>query len=239
MTINEVKKISGLSIRTLHYYDEIGLLKPNSVDNNGYRIYDEKSLERLQDILLLRELEFPLKEIKKILDNPNFDREKALDNQIELLKLKKEHINNLIDHALKIKEDKKLMDFKSYDKSKIENYKALAKEAWGNTESYKEYEEKSKNKTIMDEQRQAEKLMDIFYEFGEMKNLNPKDDIVQKQVKKLKDYITENYYKCTNEILKGLGNMYVAGGEMTENIDVAGGKGTAEFVNKAIEYFCK
>ena len=83
MTVNEVSKLTGVSIRTLQYYDTIGLLKPIEYTESGYRLYDDTSLERLQQILLFKELEFPLKEIKKIIDAPNFDRNKALEQQIE------------------------------------------------------------------------------------------------------------------------------------------------------------
>ena len=81
--------------------------------------------------------------------------------------------------------------------------------------------------------------MNLFFEFGEMKNCEPGDDNVQAQVKKLQDFITENYYNCTNEILAGLGQMYVAGDEMTKNINVAGGDGCAEFVAEAIRIYCR
>ena len=103
MTVNEVSKLTGVSIRTLQYYDTIGLLKPIEYTESGYRLYDDTSLERLQQILLFKELEFPLKEIKKIIDAPNFDRNKALEQQIELLTMKKEHLENLISFARGIK----------------------------------------------------------------------------------------------------------------------------------------
>ena len=92
MTVNEVSKLTGVSIRTLQYYDTICLLKPIEYTESSYRLYDDTSLERLQQILLFKELEFPLKEIKKIIDAPNFDRNKALEQQIELLTMKKEHL---------------------------------------------------------------------------------------------------------------------------------------------------
>ena len=91
-TVNEVSKLTGISVRTLHHYDEIGLLKPTSITDAGYRLYDDIALERLQHILLFRELQFPLKDIKKILDSSDFDRNKALEQQIELLTMKKEHL---------------------------------------------------------------------------------------------------------------------------------------------------
>ena len=104
MTVNEVSKLTGVSIRTLHYYDQIGLLQPTGITESGYRQYDDTALERLQQILLFRELEFSLKDIKAIMDNPNFDRRKALEQQIALLTLKKEHLKNLIDLARDIKD---------------------------------------------------------------------------------------------------------------------------------------
>ena len=240
MTVNEVSKLTGISVRTLHYYDEIGLLRPSKVQESGYRLYDEANLKRLQQIMLFRELEFPLKEIKGIIDNPDFNREQALDDQIKLLTLKRDHLDRLIEHArqMKIKEELK-MDFKAYDKSKIEAYKNLAKETWGETEAYKEYEQKSASQTDTEKRQAAEDLMSIFYEFGDMKKLDPATEEVQRQVKKLQDFITEKYYTCTNQILAGLGKMYAAGGEMTQNIDVAGGRGTAEFAAKAIEIYCR
>ena len=103
MTVHEVSKLTGVSIRTLQYYDTIGLLKPDQYTESGYRLYDDTALERLQQILLFKELEFPLKEIKEIMDAPNFDRSKALEQQIELLTLKKEHRENLSDFARGIK----------------------------------------------------------------------------------------------------------------------------------------
>ena len=96
MTVHEVSRLTGVSIRALQYYDKIGLLPPAEYTESGYRLYDDASLERLQQILLFRELEFPLKDVKEIVNSPNFDRSKALKQQIELLMLKKEHIENLI-----------------------------------------------------------------------------------------------------------------------------------------------
>ena len=103
MTVNEVSKLTGVSIRTLQYYDTIGLLKPDGYTASGSRLYDDTALERLQQILLFKELEFPLKEIKRIIDAPDFDRDKALSQQIELLTMKKEHLEGLIAFARKIK----------------------------------------------------------------------------------------------------------------------------------------
>ena len=239
MTGNEVSKITGVSIRALQYYDTIGLLKPGRYTESGYRLYDDTALERLQQILLFRELEFPLKEIRQILDAPNFDREKALEQQIELLTMKKEHLENLINFAREIKRlGVKKMDFTVFDTKKLDEYAKRAREQWGKTEEYKEFEQKADARTKEEEHKIANDFMKIFVEFGAMKEQAPEADEVQRQVKKLQDYITEHYYNCTKTILSDLGKMYASGGEFTENIDKAGGEGTAEFSARAIEIFC-
>lgn len=239
MTVNEMSKLTGVSIRILQYYDTIGLLKPVGYTESGYRLYDDTSLERLQQILLFKELEFPLKEIKRIIDAPNFDRNKALEQQIELLTMKKEHLENLINFARGIKGiGVKYMNFTVFDAKKIDEYSKRARERWGNTPEYKEYEEKTKNRTKDDEVTVANEFMEIFVEFGRMKEMNPSEDQVQAQVKKLQDYITEHFYTCSPKILNGLGRMYAGGGELTENIDAAAGAGTAEFASKAIDIYC-
>ena len=240
MIVNQVSKLTGVSIRTLQYYDTIGLLKPSKFTESGYRLYDDTALNRLQQILLFKELEFSLKEIKEIMDAPNFDREKALEQQIELLTLKKEHLENLIDFARGIKEiGVKKMDFTVFDTKKIDEYSKRAKEQWGETAEYKEYEEKSKNMTDVRQKDVINSFMLIFAEFGKLKEQDAASDMVQLQVKKLQDFISEHYYKCSKEILYELGKMYASGGEFTENIDSYGGEGTAEFTAKAIDIYCK
>ena len=240
MTVNEVSRLTGVSVRTLHYYDEKGLLHPTAVTDAYYRLYDDTALERLQQILLFRELEFPLKEIKDILDSDGFDRNKALEQQIELLTLKTKHLENLICFARGLKlTGGNNMDFKAFDTSKIDEYTKKAKEQWGHTEAYKEFEEKHGKRSSEETSVITEKFMDIFKEFGTMMDKGPDDSSVQMQVKKLRDYITENFYTCTKEILLGLGKMYAGGGEFTENIDRAGGSGCAVFTAKAIEIYAK
>ncbi len=240
MTVKEVSKLTGVSVRTLQYYDSIGLLPPSKYTEAGYRLYDESALEKLSEIMLFRELEFPLADIKKILESPDYDKNRALAQQIELLELKKEHIENLITLARKIKLfGGKNMDFSAFDRTKLDEYAKQAKETWGKTESYKEFEEKSNGRSLETEDAIAHGLINIFGEFGKIKDLVPESDEAQALVKKLKAYITENYYNCTDQILAGLGHMYCAGGEFTENIDKFGGEGTADFASKAIEVYCK
>lgn len=239
-TVKEVSNLTGVSIRALHHYDSIGLLRPTQVTESGYRLYDDKAMEKLQMILLFKELKFPLKEIKRILDSPSFDREKALEQQMQLLVLQKEHIENLIELAREIKKEgvEKMIDFHAFDTKKIDEYAKQAKAEWGGTAAYRKFEEKSRNRTGKEEQDIMEKMMGIFQEFGALKSKNPGEQQVQAQVQKLRDYITDHFYQCTPEILQSLGKMYVGRNSFTENIDKAGGKGTAEFVEKAIRAYC-
>ena len=238
-TVHEVTRMTGVSIRTLQYYDKIGLLQPAEYTDAGYRLYDEAALEKLQQILLFRELEFPLKDIKKILDSPGFDRGKVLEQQIELLRLKKEHIENLMNFALGIKLiGVKHMDFKAFDRSKLDEYSRQAKELYGKTPQFKEMEEKQKNRTKEEDQLLADRFMLLFKEAGEMKETDPASPEAQDLVKRIQAFITENLYTCTDKILRGLGKMYSGGGDFTKNIDEYGGEGTAEFVDRAIQIYC-
>ena len=238
-TVNEVSKLTGVSIRTLQYYDQIGLLKPAEYTEAGYRLYDDAALERLQQILLFRELEFPLKDIKKIVTGPDFDKKKALEQQIELLELRKEHIENLIIMCRSIeKRGVKKLDFTAFDTSKLDEYSKKAKEQWGETPEYKEYAEKSRNRTKEQECGLMADLSKLFEEFGAMKDADPASEKAQTQVKRLQDFISENMYTCSNDILYSLGTAYVGGGEMTQNIEKMGGEGTANFAFEAIKIYC-
>ncbi|MBR6967134.1 MAG: MerR family transcriptional regulator [Ruminococcus sp.] len=239
MTVKKVSELTGVSIRTLRYYDEIGLLPPASHTEGGYRLYDDTALERLQQILLFRELEFPLKDIVRIVSSPDFDRKKALEQQIELLELKKQRLEYLIAFARGIKLiGVRAVDFSAFDRSKLDEYAKRAKEQWGDTPEYKELKEKESHRTPEEEKQLMERFMSLFAEFGELKSGSPDSKEAQAMVKKLQDFITEHLYTCTDKILSGLGKMYAGGGEISENIDKVGGKGTAEFAAAAIEAYC-
>lgn len=240
VTVKQVSELTGVSIRTLQYYDKIGLLPASSYTDAGYRKYDNAALERLEQILLFKELEFPLKDIKKILQSDNFDKSKALKQQIKLLKLKKEHVQNLIDLACAIEHTGgEYMDFTAFDTSKLEEYSEQAKKSWGETAQYKEFEEKNKDRTLPQMKEMSVQLMAIIAQFGTLKNKDTDDPAVIQQVARLQNFITENYYECTDTVLLQLGKMYACGGEFTQNINSAGGLGTAEFACKAIEAYCE
>ena len=241
MQINEFAKLTGVSVRTLHYYDEIGLLKPAFVDGqNGYRFYDENSLCRMQEILFYRELDFSLKSILKILSSPDYDKQKALAEQQKLLILKKERLERIIDAVQSAREGKITMtafDNERYETARKE-YETEAKKRWGNTDAYKEHTQKTADYTKDKWQSVNDGLMNIFAKFADChKDGNTADsDKAQALVKELQEYITANYYTCTKEILAFLGQMYVADERFKNNIDKYAPT-TAEFVQKAIEIY--
>lgn len=242
MHIKEFAKLTGVSVRTLHYYDEIGLLKPAFVDGqNGYRDYDEKSLERMVEILFYRELDFPLKSILKILSSPDYDKTAAIRRQKELLTLKKERLERLIsalDEAEKGEIPMNTFNNNEYEAARRQ-YADEAKQRWGGTDAYKEYEQKTAGISADKRNDANEGLNAVLAEFAAIKDgETPESEAAQSLVRKLQEYITENFYTCTNEILAGLGQMYVADERFKANID-KNGIGTAEFISEAIEAFCR
>lgn len=235
LTVHEVADLTGITVRTLHYYDQIGLLRPAKVTDANYRLYDREALRRLQSILLFRELQFPLKEIKAMLDSPAFDAREALAQQIRLLELQYKHTGELIAFARKLqKKGVNDMDFQVFDKKEIEQYKEEVKARWGETEAYREFTQKGNSDSI----ETTNQLMALFAEAGTLRNLPPSDAKVQETVHMLQSFITKHYYHCTDEILSELGELYVCDERFRKNIDRAGGEGTAEFVRNAIKVYC-
>lgn len=231
-TVQEVSRLSGVTIRTLRYYDRIGLLHPAARTEAGYRLYDEAALMQLMRILLLKELEIPLKDVKRLLQLSDAEQREAIGLQIKVLELKKERTEKLIALARRLQKGEGTMDFSAFDRSKEEAYAAEAKARWGETAAYREYESKPKQPDAED------RLMAIFADFGALKDGDPASDAAQAQVKALQGFISANYYTCTDEILFGLGQMYAADERFRANIDAAGGEGTAAFVKAAIEAYC-
>lgn len=237
-TVHEVSKLSGVSIRALHHYDAIGLLKPSKVTEAGYRLYDENTLARLQTVLMFRELGFSLSDIKKILDSPDFDVRAALEQHIEMLRLQRRHIDGLISAAQTMMKGE-TAGFAAFDNSEMEKYAEEVKKKWGKTEAYRESEEKMKGKTEAQKNSLAAGLMEKFAGFGALRDFGAGSAEAQAAVKALQQYITENYYTCTDGILAGLGQMYTADERFTASIDAVGGPGTAAFVSEAITIYCK
>ena len=161
-TVKEVSRISGVSVRTLHHYDAIGLLKPAQVTEAGYRLYDDSALERLYFILLFRELGFALKDIRGILDAPDFDRNRVLDRQIDLLERKRRHLEYITNMARGVRMiGVKYLEFDGFDVNKIDDYAEQAKTLYGKTDAYREYEEKVKGRTKAQSDAVNAKVMDF------------------------------------------------------------------------------
>jgi DNA-binding transcriptional MerR regulator len=237
-TVKEVSRLTGVSVRTLHHYDAIGLLKPTRITEAGYRLYDEEALKRLQTILFFRELEFPLKQIGEFLADPHLDYQVVLSDQIRLLELRRERLDKLISHARQIQKTGVIpMDFSAFDKSKQAAYAAEAKKRWGKTDAYKEFTQKSKNRSKEQEQALGGQVMDFFARLGKLRPCQPDCEAAQSWAKELQDFFTAHYYTCTPQILASLAESYAGGGSMTENIDKVGGAGTGAFAKEVIDSY--
>lgn len=237
MTVHEVSALAGVSVRTLQYYDSIGLLSPSERTESGYRLYGEKELERLQQILLFRELEFPLKDIGRIIDSPDFDRERALEQQLELLELKREHIDKLIGLAKGMMAERTdAMDFTAFDTSKMDEYAKQAKESWGHTPEWREYEAKSAGRTAGEEKAMGDELMALFKPFARMaaEGDDPTSEGARTQARAIQSYISEHFYTCSDEVFAQLGQAYGSGGDFTRNINAVAGAGAAEYAAEVI-----
>ena len=239
MQIKEFAELTGVSARTLRYYDQIGLLKPACVDQStGYRYYDETCFLRMQQILFYRELEFPLQTICSILSSEEYNKEMALNEQKKLLVLKRDRLDRLIaavDDAMK---GANVM--KAFDNSEFEKYKAEAQEKWGRTDAWKEHSQRTKNYSQDNWQDATAGLERIFDEFAVCMNEGNEagSEAALALVEKLQGYITEHFYTCTKQILSGLGQMYVMDQRFAENIN-KNGQGTAAFVSQAIGFYCR
>ena len=240
MQIKEFAELTEVSVRTLHYYDEIGLLKPDKVDEeNGYRYYGEPAFEKMLEILFFRELGFSLKHIKEILSSPSYDKKEAFRKQKELLKLKKEKIERMIsvlENAEKGELEMNTID-NSYEKIR-KQYETEVKEKWGSTDADKESQQKTAaySKEMWNDVTAG--LESVFVEFSKAKADGKTAEEAVFLAEKLQQYITDNFYTCTKEILSGLGEMYVLDERFKENIDKHG-EGTAEFVRDTIRIYCR
>ncbi len=234
LSVSELSDQSCVSVRTLHYYDEIGLLKPSEVTEAGYRYYDDDAVRLLQQILFFRELDFSLKDIRSILNAPNYDKDEALRNQRELLSLKRERLDKLIgllDANLKGECD---MEFKEFDTTKIDamrdQYAEEAKAKYGNTEAWSQSQQRAKKYSKADWERINAEADGIMAGFGKLVGKGAEDPAVQEQVMAWKAHLERYYYDCTDEIFFGLAAMYVQDERFMKNIDKHGA-GTAQLMH--------
>lgn len=243
-TVKEVSDLTGISVRTLHYYDQIGLLHPEEVTDSGYRLYGAAQLQRLQQILFLKELRFPLKEIEQILNRPDFEPRTVLQNHQKLLILQRDRLNALIDHVEQIMKGECTMSFTAFDQTPIEEarekYASEVQERWGNSSAYSQSEEKAKKRTSEDWKKIQSEMETIFSQFAELacKKEDPACKEAQKLVSSWQQHITKHYYDCSIEILSGLGQMYQQDPRFSQNLNQYG-EGCSEFISQAIAIFCQ
>ena len=239
MRINEVAKLTGVSARTLQYYDEIGLLIPEKL-NNGYRDYSDENLDKLQKILFYRFLKFKLNDIKELL-NENIDGLKILEQQRELIikeKEKFEIILHNIEKTIKTYKGEQKMSieekFNGFKKEDLNKYENQAIEKYG-----QETIEESKKRQSGKEDIVAEKFNSVFRSMAEYRNnnINIEEKEVQSKVEELYNYMNEYAFDCSVEVFSYIGKGYSQNPEFKSNIDKFG-EGVAEYTSKAIEKYC-
>lgn len=243
-TVSQLSKLAGVSVRTLHYYDQIGLLKPSHVKLNGYRAYGEKELIKLQQIMFFRELEFPLEEISTIVNAPKFNVVRALEDQEKLLLLKQKRLDVLlrtINTTLKhVRGGEALQTedlYQGFPQAHIDQYKDEVKARWGHSAAYKQSMQRTKNWTKADYLRVAEEGMEINKELSKLMGREVSDPEVMSVIARHHQYI-EQFYDCSYEMYEGLGKMYVDDPRFTAYYEKHK-PGLAHFLKDAIQYYCQ
>jgi len=246
--VKEVADLVGVSVRTLHYYDKIGLLKPESVNSSGYRFYNKDDLERLQQILFFKELDFSLQEINDILNSPSFDREHALSAHRDMLLEKKMRLEKIIISVEKtirsikgeIEMDNKDM-FNGFDITDIEKHKEKyadeVKQKYGKTNAYKESQRKTSKYTKNDWDIIIKSQNEIYIKLADLMDKGIENEEVQKVVGEWRQHINNNFYTCSAEIFRGLAQMYIYDERFTNNIDKIK-PGLATFLSESMEVYC-
>lgn len=240
-TVKIVAEIAGISVRTLHHYDAIDLLKSAELSASGYRLYSRADLERLQQILFFRELGFTLEEIREIIDRPGFDRRQALQQHRKLLLERRERLTELIgsvDRTLAAMERGVPMDekdmFGGFDQSR---YEEEARQRWGHTEAYKESMRRTKLYTKEDWAAIGAESGAIEKGLADALGRPPADPEVQALIGRWHKHISDRFYNCPIEMLRGLGEMYVADERFTAHYEKIK-PGMAKFVKAAIDVYC-
>lgn len=246
MTVHEVATLSGITIRTLHYYDEIGLLKPTMLTDAKYRLYTEDDLSRLQEILFFREVGFALKEIKELLNSPYYNRSEVLKKQLAILEAQRERIDALVKLVKAEISGEQDNSFSAFSHSKIvelqESFRAEILEKWGKTHSFKEFEAafSTKSKKIQNEEmeRFLSMAQTIFEKLALYETQSPACKEVQQIVQAWRDYISEHFYSCNKEMLSYLGQLYISDEGFSSYINRFGCGNLANFFNEAIKIYC-
>lgn len=238
-SVKQLADLVGVSVRTLHYYDEIGLLKPAYISEAGYRYYHQDAVSLLQQILFYRSLGFSLKEIAAILSAPHHDKQQALLQRRELLELQKKHIEEmilLVDQTLGgSKMEHHPSAFAELEQKK-QAYAKEAKERWGSTKAYKQ----SLLRPVADHAGQQEfqqKADALFAAVADNRDKHPSDPVLQNLVKTWQQLISDYCYDCSDGMLSCLGQLYQSDARFAGSIDRFG-KGTAQLLSRCIDWYC-
>ncbi|SYX86783.1 MerR family transcriptional regulator [Paenibacillus alvei] len=240
MRVKEVADIVGISVRTLHHYDEIGLLSPAQVTDVGYRQYSDEDLAMLQQILFFRELGFPLKKIKDIIHSPTFDQTEALELHRSMLQEKRRRLDVMLETL-----DKTILhrkgEIQMTNKEKFQGfdfshnpYEQEARKRWGD-KAVDASNAKVGNMTKEEQASMGEKMNAIYFQLAELRGASPDSEEAQAGIKQWYDFLNTmgNY---SPEAFKGLGQMYVDDARFTKNIDKFG-EGLAVFMRDAMAVF--
>ncbi|WP_271000911.1 MerR family transcriptional regulator [Listeria seeligeri] len=245
MQPKELAELTGISVRTLHHYDKIGLLTPQKDDDeNGYRHYSEQEVDKLQQILFFKELDFPLKKIKQILDDPSFDKSIALSLQYRLLTEKKKQIETMLktlDQTIKNEKGEITMTneekFTGFDFS-TNPYEEEAKKLWGD-EAVEQANANISKMTNTEKLTIKESFDAEFRSLAAIRTLHPASDEAQLKIDHFFHYLNDNHGNIYSlEAFRGLGEMYVTDERFTKNIDQFG-DGLALFLKEAMKVYAE
>ena len=244
--INEISKISGVTVRTLHHYDKIGLLVPSERNDSNYRLYNENDVSRLYQILIYKELELSLKDIKDILDKHNVNKEEILKSQKKMIIEKRDRLNQIIISIDETIENKGVC-IMSKDKFKVfsyedvkkheEEYKKEVDEKYNESNAYNQSKSKTSKYSKNDWETITEEANNIYIKLSKLMDKEIDDEDVQKLVHEWREHISKYYYDCTIEMFRGLALMYVGDERFTKNIDKFG-EGLAQFLSDAMNEYC-
>jgi DNA-binding transcriptional MerR regulator len=227
-TVGELSKLTGVTVRALHHYDEIGLVRPSARTAAGYRLYDDDDVLRLQQVLLFRELGLPLPEIAAVLDDPEYRRDDVLRRHREVLVAKRTRLDAMVaalDAALAQQQKGLAMkpeDVKSlFDGFDPAQYEAEVEERWGNTDAYKESQKRVKRYGKAEWDAIKAEGDAIYRKLADLMAAGTpaRDPAVQAAAEEHREHISKWFYPCSKEIHRGLGEMYVADPRFTANLD--------------------